>query len=254
MPEGLMSVGTFAAKAGVSVRTLHYYEEIGLLKPDLRTGAGHRLYGKSSALRLQQVKSLQALGFSLEEVRGVLAKPDYNPQQVVAKHLAMLREEIERKQDLLQKLQWLQRALTASADLSTSSLGELLEVIAMFEKYYSPEQLQQLAERREALGAQAIRQAEDDWRQLIEAVRDLMDRGHKPQDPEVEPLARKWSELIQQFTGGDAGITTSLAKLYREEGPKPIQAQGFPMNLEMMEFMTRALRLRGLPPNEATDA
>ena len=58
----LIKIGELAKRAGVSVRTLHYYEEIGLLMPASRTEAGHRKYGRQAIERLQQVKSLQHLG------------------------------------------------------------------------------------------------------------------------------------------------------------------------------------------------
>lgn len=62
-------VGDLAGRTGLSVRTLHHYDEIGLLSPSGRTGSGHRLYSAEDVLRLQRIRSLRALGFSLEEIR-----------------------------------------------------------------------------------------------------------------------------------------------------------------------------------------
>ena len=77
MESTAMKVGELARKTGVSVRTLHYYNEIGLLSPSLRTEAGHRLYAAGDIVRLQQVRSLRQPGFSLEEIRGRLEHPDF---------------------------------------------------------------------------------------------------------------------------------------------------------------------------------
>lgn len=64
-------VGELAKRTGLSMRTLHYYDEIGLLSPSRRTEADHRLYAAHDIVRLQQIKSLRHLGFGLEEIRGL---------------------------------------------------------------------------------------------------------------------------------------------------------------------------------------
>jgi DNA-binding transcriptional MerR regulator len=63
--ETTWKVGELAERTGVSVRTLHHYDEIGLLSPPWRTEVGHRLYSVRDILRLQQIRSLRALGFGL---------------------------------------------------------------------------------------------------------------------------------------------------------------------------------------------
>lgn len=66
MRSSLWRVGELAKRTGVSVRTLHWYEEIGLLSPSQRSEAGHRLYAAEDLGRLQQIQSLRQLGFSLD--------------------------------------------------------------------------------------------------------------------------------------------------------------------------------------------
>jgi DNA-binding transcriptional MerR regulator len=67
-----MKVGELARRTGISVRTLHYYDEIGLLSPSVRNRAGHRLYAARDVARLQQVCSLKQLGFSIREIQSML--------------------------------------------------------------------------------------------------------------------------------------------------------------------------------------
>ncbi|MGW1378244.1 MerR family transcriptional regulator [Streptomyces sp. NPDC002446] len=74
------SVGQVAAFAGVTVRTLHHYDEIGLLLPSERNHAGHRRYGDDDLDRLQQILFYRELGFPLEEVAALLDDPDADPQ------------------------------------------------------------------------------------------------------------------------------------------------------------------------------
>ena len=67
-----MKIGDLAKQTGVSVRTLHYYEEIGLLSPSHRTETGYRLYAEDDIIRLQQIVSLRQIGFSLAQIRQCL--------------------------------------------------------------------------------------------------------------------------------------------------------------------------------------
>src|SRR4026209_262928 len=83
-----MKVGELARRTGLTVRTLHHYDEIGLLKPSLHTDAGYRLYTAADVARLQQALSLRQLGFSLEEVCDCLDRPDFSPLEVIHLHLA----------------------------------------------------------------------------------------------------------------------------------------------------------------------
>src|SRR5207253_3491412 len=85
--EGL-KVGELARRTGLTIRTLHHYDEIGLLKPSLHTESGHRLYTADDVARLQQIVSLRQLGFALEEVKGCLDRSDFSPLEVIRLHVA----------------------------------------------------------------------------------------------------------------------------------------------------------------------
>src|SRR6202007_1246530 len=96
MPLDALKVGELARRTGLTVRTLHHYDEIGLLRPSLHTDSGHRLYTGADIARLQQVLSLRQLGFSLEEVRDCLDRPDFSPLEGLRLHVARLRGQIRR--------------------------------------------------------------------------------------------------------------------------------------------------------------
>src|SRR5207253_11192192 len=98
-------VGELAKRTGLTVRTLHHYDEVGLLRPSLHTEAGHRLYTAADVARLQQVMSLRQLGFSLEEVRDCLDRPGFSPLEVIGLHVARLRELIELQRCLCERLE-----------------------------------------------------------------------------------------------------------------------------------------------------
>jgi len=89
----------------------------------------------------------------------------------------------------------------------------------MFEKYYTPEQLAQLEDRRRQLGDDAIKAVENEWTELYAQVRAHREAGTDPADPDVPKLVTRSGELIRMFTGGDPGIEASLKRMYEQEAP-----------------------------------
>jgi DNA-binding transcriptional MerR regulator len=215
-----LKVGELAKRTGLTVRTLHHYDEIGLLKPSLHTEAGYRLYTPGDVARLQQVLSLRQLGFSLEEVKGCLDRPDFSPLEVIRLHVARLREQIELQRMLCERLEALAEHFRTAGEVSADEFLNTIEVMTMIEKYYTPEQLKSLEERRLAGGAEmeeAIQNAPQWWEDLFAGVTAAMDAGVPPDDPQAQDLARRWLELVTMFTGGDPGIYNSLRSMYENE-------------------------------------
>ena len=213
---GRWKVGELARRTGLTVRTLHHYDQIGLLSPSLRTAAGHRLYGEVDVSRLQQVVSLRSLGLPLEEIRELLDR-GASPLEVVRMHAGRLREQIQSQQRLLDRLDALADGLSQAEEVSADELLNTIEVMTMYEKYYTPEQMEQLRARGEALGPEGMRQAESDWQTLMDEVRAEMQKGTDPSDPRVQALARRWGELVHAFTGGDPGISQAVKKVWQQE-------------------------------------
>jgi DNA-binding transcriptional MerR regulator len=95
------SVGQVAALAGVTVRTLHHYDEIGLLAPTERSPGGYRLYGDADLERLRQILFYRELGFPLDEITTILADPQSDAASHLRRQHRMLRERIERLQAMV---------------------------------------------------------------------------------------------------------------------------------------------------------
>jgi DNA-binding transcriptional MerR regulator len=234
MAHELLKVGELAARTGVSVRTLHHYDRIGLLSPSLRSKPGHRLYGRREILRLQQIVSLRQIGLSLDEIGEALKDSKGSAGRIVGMHIGRLKERIAMEQDLCRRLE------SMVSRLETAGIDEIIkciEVMTMFEKYYTKEQLDSLKKRAEELGEDKIRAVEAEWPKLIASVRAEMEKGTDPKDPRVQALARRWNELILQFTGGDPGITQSLKSFYQGE-PQFAAQQSLDGN--MFEYLRKA--------------
>src|SRR5918992_379531 len=157
-------VGELARRTGLSVRALRYYDEIGLLSPSWRTEGGHRLYTGEDVVRLQRIKSLRALGFTLREVREYLDGSEVPLERVIELHLVRLKERIELQRRLCDRLERVAARLRSGEEVSSERFVEtIMEVIEMSErldKYYRPEQLEYLEERRREVGEERIRAAE----------------------------------------------------------------------------------------------
>ena len=102
----MKTVGEVSKMVGVSVRTLHYYDEIGLV-PTKRADSGYRLYSDEDISRLREIVRYRKLDIPLEEIGLILDNPDCDRRKILEKHLEKLdskREEIEEKMSMVNKL------------------------------------------------------------------------------------------------------------------------------------------------------
>jgi DNA-binding transcriptional MerR regulator len=238
----LRRIGEVAEATGLTVRALHHYDEIGLLAPSGRSEAGYRLYADEDVRRLYRIVAFRRLGFALGEI-GALLDGDgaCDPRAVVRAQLARLDAEVALRVRLRTRLERLLTALdddAAGADLFLDAI----EGMTMAEKYYTPEQLEQLEERREALGEEGMRKAEADWAALIAEAEEVRASGAAPTDPRAAALADRWASLVARFTGGDAGIHDSLNRMYATEGVE--RASRGSVSPELFAWMGEAVAAR----------
>jgi MerR family transcriptional regulator, thiopeptide resistance regulator len=212
-----MTVGALAKRTGVSVRTLHHYETVGLLTPEGRTEAGYRLYGDADVVRLQQIRSLRQLGLGLEQIGDLLNRRGLTPLRVIELHLDQLRRQIEGQQRLSKRLEGIAERLREAAEVSVDDVLTTIEEMTRMESYYTPDQLAELQERGHQLGEEGLRQVEADWQHLIDEVRTEMEQGTDPASDRVRALAARWQALVQAFTGGNPEITRSLQRMWETE-------------------------------------
>jgi MerR family transcriptional regulator, thiopeptide resistance regulator len=238
-----LKVGELARQTGLSVRTLHYYDEIDLLSPSQRTGSGHRLYTAGDVVRLQQIKSLQNLGFTLREVRECLDRPDFPLGRVIQLHVSQLKEKIELQRRLCDLLERVAAQVGSGEEVSSEEfVNMVMEVIQMsenVEKYYTPEQLEYLEGRRREVGEARIRQAEAEWAELMAQVRAEMEADTDPSTERVQALARRWMGLVNEFTGADPKIERSVGNMWQQE--ETIHGIDTGQMREMMAYASRAM-------------
>jgi DNA-binding transcriptional MerR regulator len=212
----MWKIGELARRTGLTVRTLHHYDEIGLLSPAERSDGGHRVYGEADVRRLYRIVSLRSLGFPLDAIAEALDRDGFDARAAVEDHLARLEQQMERQRRLQSVLRRLLERLDTDDFLTT------IEEMTMRQRYYTPEQLDQLEQRRRELGEDAIRDAEGEWAEIFATLRAEMDAGTDPADPKLRPVAERGRELVAMFTGGDPGITSSLKSMWENEHPEKV--------------------------------
>ncbi len=214
----------FARRAGVTVRTLHHYDRIGLLKPAGRTDGGYRVYTDRDLVRLEQIVALRFVGFSLNQIGDILNR---RPQNLV--HALRAQREImaEKRRQVDSAIAAIEQAeLVASVPHSAESeavldaLTHIIEVLEMQQnmdwtkKYYTPEAKAKLAERYDP---ELARRGEQQWAALIAEVEKAVREKVEPASDRAQQLARRWSELIRSFSGGDPQIQDGLNNMYADQ-------------------------------------
>lgn len=127
------SIGEFSKEAGVSVRTLHSYEELGLVIP-FRTESKHRFYTAEDFGRLQMIRSLQQLGLTLKEIQAELKGQKQDLLSILPKQLAQLREKIKIESELCEKLELMLIALKDHKEVSAEELIHALKLTQMTQR------------------------------------------------------------------------------------------------------------------------
>ena len=216
----LYKVREFARLAGVTVRALHHYDRLGLLKPSRRTGSSYRLYTERDLARLEEIVVLKFLGIPLKEIRPLLEKQ------------SGLADALRRQQRVLgEKRRQLEQAIStiAAAEHSVRSVEgpdwtlfrHVIQEIEMqnetewSKKYYSPEAQEKIEQRRTQWTPALQEEVSRQWNALFADVEASL--GEDPASPKAQALAARWRELLAGFTGGDPEIQKGLNKMWSDQ-------------------------------------
>jgi DNA-binding transcriptional MerR regulator len=261
LKQHLYTTGQLAEKAFVTIRTLRYYDKVGLLKPSHHSDGGHRLYTNEDLLRLEQILGLKFLGFSLTEIKRFLETPKSLTESLSMQKEIMKdkKERIEQAIDAIEEVErvlqddqpdwesvlnrlrmirferdeeWWEKYYDTSSQIAQGPKGQ-----GWMEQTYTEEQWKRLQELHPGYTEEQARADSLKWKELIIRLKCLVAEGQDPADPEAQDLARRWWELIQAFTKGDEGILQSLSQGIKDS-PYPR-----PYTEEEEAFINRALEI-----------
>ena len=246
--EQLFQAREFAARAGVTVRTLHHYDRLGLLKPSRRTGAGYRLYGARDFARLQQIVTLKFIGLSLKQIKELLAGQEFDLATTLRLQRWILAEQRSRLDRALEAITRAERLTAERGAPDWEAFKQIVEVITMSDmdwtkKYYSEEAQQKIAARQQTIPREVVEQGQRDWAALIREVEEAVKAGTDPAGAEGQALAARWSELIKGFTGGDPEIQQGLNKMYADKANWPASFPR-PYGDDVQAFIMQAMAAR----------
>ncbi|SYX83149.1 MerR family transcriptional regulator [Paenibacillus alvei] len=125
----LWKVGDLAKLTGLTLRTLRFYDQIGLFSPSAHSDSGHRLYNQADLSRLQQILSLKELGLSLEEIKSVVTGGHFSPLQIVSLQITRLKETIQMQQKLLAGLESVSELMLLKQPVTVEDFTKLLEMM-----------------------------------------------------------------------------------------------------------------------------
>lgn len=208
----LLKIGELAQRSGLTVRTLHHYDSIGLLRASGRSEAGYRLYDRGDLSRLYRIQALRKLELSLDEIAHVLSGRQADVQSVIAQQIAGLERQIQQASALRDRLQHLVTRFASELEPSAEEWLNTLELMTTYSKYFSDEEISAWQNRSQSAPEQAAQ-----WPELVQAVRGLMDSQIPPQAAEAQALAWRWARLVQQTMGNDPRFFKKLQAMHRNE-------------------------------------
>ncbi|GAA2717180.1 MULTISPECIES: MerR family transcriptional regulator [Streptomyces] len=225
-------VGRLAEASGLTVRTLHHWDTIGLLTPSLRTAGGHREYTEDDLVRLYQVLALRSLGLGLESIAACL-DAGVDPVRLVRDHLADVEGRIAALDTLRRRLRQLEAGLSGEdRDNANSDLpapGDLLEALraagggsgpeaeAVLRRHLDADGLAVLRAGATAAGPAAHYLLHVEWPQLYRRAQELRAAGVPPTDPRVRKLVARMDELGALFSGGDSRVSAGVRDAWRDD-------------------------------------
>lgn len=237
----------FAKLTGVTVRALHHYDRLELLKPSYRSDAGYRLYSERDVARLEQIVVLKYLGLPLKSIGTLLQHDRDTLQETLQRQHRVLVEKRAQLDRTIEAIAAARGAVGASSEPDWTLFTQIIRRIAMqndadwTSKYYSDEAKAEVEERKALWSPELQAQVTRDWNQLFSDIEAALEE--EPSSPRAQALAERWRQLVGQFTSGNAGILKGLNAMYKDAENWPAdRRQQYQIKPEIQDFIARALK------------
>jgi DNA-binding transcriptional MerR regulator len=236
----------FAKLSGVTVRALHHYDRLGLLRPEQRSQAGYRLYSEEDFARLEQIVVLKFLGMPLKQIKSLLVA-ETGLSEALLRQKNVLSEKRRQIDKAIQAISNAESSFQPKGDQDWRLLRIIIQEIEMqnsmdwSKRYYSPEAQEKVEERKKLWSPELQERVSREWAELIADVEGAL--GEDPTGPKAQVLAARWRKLLEGFTGGDPEIQKGLNKMWSDHANWPEQPrQKYSIKPEIQDFIVRAMR------------
>ncbi len=240
------TVKQLADLAGVSVRTLHYYDQIDLLRPTATRRNGYRSYEEPAVMRLQQILFYKELGLSLDEIKAVVDRPDFDVLGALGSHRRALQAQLGRTQRLLQTVD---QTIAYLKGETTMSSKQLFAGFSEEEQQRYEQQAQQLwgdtvtqsAKRWKAYSAEKQAQILSEAGAIYEEFVAHLDQP--PASPAVQAIVGRWHQNLRYFYEPTPKILRGLGQAY--SGMPEFAATFDRLDPRLAAFLTAAIEAYG---------
>lgn len=202
MTGKLFRTGEFADLAGITPRTLRYYDQIGLLQPSSHAASGQRLYSEADFARLQQILTLKLIGLGLTEIKTLLTTDITRIQLLLARQQQALQMQVNQLTGIIQTIEAARHIMQTSENLALDKLIEIIRAVNMNQQtdwsaqFLTEDQRARLAAAHKQQSLADQKQMGEAWKQLFEEVIAQLDRD--VHEPALAILVTRWDALIGQ--------------------------------------------------------
>ncbi|MBC5781347.1 MerR family transcriptional regulator [Ramlibacter sp. USB13] len=230
----LLQVGALARSTGLTVRTLHHYDEIGLLKPSARSESGYRMYDEADVARLHAIQALRHLGLPLAEIGPLLDGRGGSPERILEQQMLQLDAQIRQASELKERLALLRDHLAKGMAPAMEDWVRSLSLMTTYGRYFDAREIRDIL--------QSYATIQEEWLALQAEVQDCMDAGAAHDSERAQALTRRWTALMVRWMDGDFERMDRWGAMYRAE-PSAHGIRGAPPS-GMIAYMEQAIAFR----------
>lgn len=229
----LLKVRELAKRAGLTIRALHYYDSIGLLKPSGRSESGYRLYNQTDVARLHGVQALRRLGLPLSDFSRLFEEGSTSLPLIISRQIQALDHEMAKAAELRSRLMFIQDQIASGINPEIEQWLSTLGLMTRYGKYFTADELRKIGTNWNQMLAK--------WQPLIADIRRALHNKIPCSSMEVQILARRWMDLSLQWMEGDFDLLKRWSNMCQEE---PAAHGNSGIDAELYGYINKAIGLR----------
>ncbi|MEI4801243.1 MerR family transcriptional regulator [Bacillus sp. NPDC077411] len=243
----MISIQQLTKETSVTVRTLRYYDQIGLLEPSGKTEGGHRLYSERDVWKLQQILFLKEMGFPLKEIMNMLETERVNVKEFLQQQLLFVREEQQKFSRMEKMLQAVLYSNELEGELNWDMMFELMQLSQQSPRMRQLFQQQVFSQEEEHLLKNLPNMSEQnaevqEWIILLKRMRQLMQKKKAPSDAEVQGITGIILEKCREMANGDEAFLDKLWEV-RKSKEESKRMNMYPIEEELLQYMDTAFEV-----------